>query len=71
MALCGLKQFLWAWFRSLAKVMKNMGYKQSQGNYTLFINHSNLRGVTVILVYVDNIIIMRNDEKRYKLEGSA
>ena len=35
-----LKQFPRAWVERFFKVMKNMGYKQSQGNYTLFIKHS-------------------------------
>ena len=29
----------------------------------LFIKHSDSRGVTALLVYVDNIIVTRNDEK--------
>lgn len=38
-----------------------MGYNQSQGDHTLFINHSKLGGVTTLLVYVDDIIVIRND----------
>ena len=41
--------------------MKNMGYRQSQENHTLFVKHSNLGGVTTLLVYVDNIIMTGND----------
>ena len=29
----------------------------------LFIKHSDSRGVIALLVYVDNIIVTRNDEK--------
>ena len=61
-ALCRLKQSPRAWFGRFEKVMKNMGYKQSQGDHTLFIKHSNSRGVTTLLVYVNNIILMGNDE---------
>ncbi|KAL6326914.1 hypothetical protein AAG906_012521 [Vitis piasezkii] len=43
--------------------MKEFGYKQSQGDHTLFIKHSALGGVTVLLVYVDDIIMTGNDEK--------
>ena len=43
--------------------MKESGYKQSQGDHTLFIKHSNRRGVTALLVYVDDIIMTRNDER--------
>ena len=38
-------------------------YKQSQGNHTLFIKHSISRVVTTLIVYVDGIIVTRNDEK--------
>ncbi|RVW28578.1 Retrovirus-related Pol polyprotein from transposon RE1 [Vitis vinifera] len=44
-------------------VMKEFGYKQSQGDHTLFIKHSATRGVTVLLVYVDDIIVTGNDER--------
>ena len=43
--------------------MKEFGYKQSQGNHTLFIQHSAAGGVTAFLVYVDNIILTGNDER--------
>lgn len=43
--------------------MKEFGYKQSQGDHTLFIKHTAARGVTALLVYVDDIIITGNDEK--------
>ena len=43
-------------------MMKNIGYKQSQGNHTLFIKHSDSGGVTALLIYVDDIIMTRNDE---------
>ena len=39
------------------------GYKQSQGNHTLFIKHSISGGVTSLIVYVDDIIVTGNDEK--------
>ena len=67
---CKLKKALYkrkqsprAWFGRLAKVMKNMGYKQSQGDYMLFIKHLDSGGVTTLFVYIDDIIMMRNDEK--------
>ena len=62
-ALYGLKQSLRGWFGRFAKVMKEFGYKQSQGDHTLFIKHSAVGGVTTILVYVDNIIVTGNDER--------
>ncbi|RVW81800.1 Retrovirus-related Pol polyprotein from transposon RE1 [Vitis vinifera] len=62
-AICGLKQSLRAWFGRFAKVMKESGYKQSQGDHTLFIKHSAAGGVIVLLVYVDDIIVTGNDER--------
>ena len=61
--LYGLKQFPRAWFGRFAKVMKESGYKQSQGNHTLFIKHSATGGVTTLPVYVDDIIVTINDER--------
>ena len=43
--------------------MKEFGYKQSQSDHTLFIKHSAIGGVTALLVYVDDIIVTRNDER--------
>ncbi|RVW67945.1 hypothetical protein CK203_064392 [Vitis vinifera] len=54
-------------FGRFAKVMKNMGYRQSQENHTLFVKHSNLGGVTTLLVYVDNIIMTGNDGNERQL----
>ena len=62
-AIYGLKQSPRVWFGRFAKVMKEYGYKQSQGDHTLFIKHSTARGVIALLVYVDDIIVTRNDER--------
>ena len=62
-ALYGLKQSPRAWFGRFAKVMIANGYKQSQEDHTLFIKHSILRGVTALIVNVDDIIVTGNDEK--------
>lgn len=59
----GLKQSPRAWFERFARVMSAMGYKQSQRDHTLFIKHSPFGGVTALLVYVDDIIVTRNDDK--------
>lgn len=61
-ALYGLKQSPRAWFGRFSKVMTTLGYKQSQGDHSLFIRHSNLGGVIALLVYVDDIIVTGNDE---------
>ena len=62
-ALYGLKQSPRAWFSRFAKVMRDSGYRQSQGDHTLFFKHSASGGVTALLVYVDDIIVTGNDEK--------
>ncbi|RDY14037.1 hypothetical protein CR513_00964, partial [Mucuna pruriens] len=62
-ALYGLKQSPRAWFGRFTKVMKEVGYKQSQGDHTLFIKHIIIKGVTTLLIYVDDIIIIGNNEK--------
>ncbi|XP_058724364.1 phospholipid-transporting ATPase 2-like isoform X1 [Vicia villosa] len=62
-ALYGLKQSPRAWFGRFTKVMTSLGYKQSQGDHTLFIKHSPQGGVTVLLVYVDDIIMTGDDWK--------
>ena len=43
--------------------MKMFGYKQSQGDHTLFIKHSAIGRVIVLLVYVDDIIVTKNNEE--------
>ena len=62
-ALYGLKQSPRAWFGRVAKVMKEFGYKQSQGYHTPFIKHSATGVVTALLVYVDDIIVTGNDKR--------
>ena len=44
--------------------MKEFGYKQSQSDHALFIKHSITGGVTALLVYVDNIIVTGNYERK-------
>lgn len=59
----GLKQSPKAWFRRFSKVVFAIGYRQSHGDDTLFIKHSNAGGVTTLLLYVNDKIVTRNDEK--------
>ena len=61
-ALYGLKQSPRTWFGRFTKAMLRMGYKQSQEDYTLFIKHSIKGELTALLVYVDDIIVVGNDE---------
>ena len=41
-----------------------IGNKQRQGDHTLFIKHLVSRGVTTLIMYVDDIIVTRNNEKK-------
>ena len=38
-----------------------LGYKQSQGDHTLFFKHSQEGKLAILLVYVDDIIVTGND----------
>ena len=49
--------------------MKILGYKQCNGDCTLFYQHFSAGGVTILIVYVDDIIITgNNDLQAVKLE---
>ena len=61
--LYGLKQSPRAWFGRFTNVMLGMGYKQSQGDHTLFIQHSATWGVTILIVYVDDIVVTGSDKE--------
>ncbi|RDX83657.1 hypothetical protein CR513_35392, partial [Mucuna pruriens] len=50
------------WFGRFAQVMISLGYKQSQGDHTLFIKHSLDGKLTLLLVYVDDMIVTSDDE---------
>ena len=39
-----------------------MNYHQSQGDYTLFIKHNSFGKLTTLMVYMDDIIVIGNDE---------
>jgi len=41
--------------------MLDMGYKQNQGDHTMFVHYSTRRRVTALLVYVDDIVVINND----------
>ena len=60
-ALYGLKQSHRAWFGKFTQAMKDLRYKQCNGEHTLFFKIA-LGGLTTILiVYVDDIIISGNN----------
>ncbi|RDY02078.1 hypothetical protein CR513_14516, partial [Mucuna pruriens] len=51
-----------AWFGIFAQVMISLGYRQSQGDHTLFIKYSPNGKLTLLLVYVDDMIVTGDDE---------
>jgi phage anti-repressor protein len=60
--LYGLKQSPQAWFGWFSQAMKKYGFCQSNSDHTLFLKHQ--RGkVTALIVYVDDMIIIRDDAK--------
>ena len=59
----GLKQSPRAWFGRFTKSMLDRGYSQSQGGHALFIKLSSIRIVTILSVYVDDIIVIGDDNK--------
>nr|KYP47675.1 Retrovirus-related Pol polyprotein from transposon TNT 1-94 [Cajanus cajan]KYP47687.1 Retrovirus-related Pol polyprotein from transposon TNT 1-94 [Cajanus cajan] len=61
-ALYDLKQSPRAWFGRFTKAIVSLGYRQSQRDHTLFIKHSSTGKLTLLLVYVDDMIIAGDDE---------
>lgn len=67
--LYGLTQYPKAWLGRFAKVIKDSKHEQNQGNHTFFIKHSSVGELTALLMYVDDILVTRNDEiERHKLK---
>ncbi|KAB1200448.1 hypothetical protein CJ030_MR0G007247 [Morella rubra] len=56
-SLYGLKQSPKAWFDRFAKVVKNQGYQQGQSDHTMFFRQSKDGKKTILIVYVDDIIL--------------
>ena len=68
-SLYGLKQSSRAWFGKFSQVIKQFGYSQSKGDHTLFYKHLAKDKLTILVIYVDDIIITGNDPtERTKLE---
>ena len=60
-ALYGLKQSPRAWFGKFTQAMKELGYKQCNGEHTLFFKIAPGGLTTILIVYVDDIIISGNN----------
>ncbi|CAL1383350.1 unnamed protein product [Linum trigynum] len=59
-SLYGLKQASRQWFAKLTSVLLSFGYIQSANDYSMF-SHRSSSGISVLLVYVDDIIIAGDD----------
>ncbi|RVW87878.1 Retrovirus-related Pol polyprotein from transposon RE1 [Vitis vinifera] len=62
-SLYGLKQSPRAWFERFTKVIKGEEFSQGKSDHTLFIKRSPGGKITVLIVYVDDIIVTGNDEE--------
>ena len=60
-ALYGLNQSPRAWFGRFTKAMIYLNYHQARGDHALFIKHSVIGAVTLLLVYVDDMLITEGD----------
>ncbi|KAK8923585.1 hypothetical protein KSP39_PZI019845 [Platanthera zijinensis] len=59
-SLYGLKQSPRAWFDKFSKALREIGFTRSSADFSLFTYHQ-ATGTVLLLVYVDDIIITRDD----------
>jgi hypothetical protein len=64
-SLYGLKQSPRAWFDRFTHALCSMGFKQCNVDHIVFYRHSGRR-ITMLVVYVDDIIITGDDEQGMK-----
>jgi len=61
-SLYGLKQASRQWFSKLKETLMSFGYTQSKNDYSLFLNKTSTN-ITIIAVYVDDILLTGSDYK--------
>jgi Reverse transcriptase (RNA-dependent DNA polymerase) len=61
-ALYGLKQSSRAWFGRFSQAMRGYGYTQSDSDHTIFYK-KRYKKIVVLIIYVDDMIIIGNDEE--------
>ncbi|EXB62836.1 Lysosomal alpha-mannosidase [Morus notabilis] len=57
----GLKQSPRAWFECFERIVKDYGYCQSQADHTMFYKHTEKGKLSILIVYVDDIIMTGDD----------
>ena len=57
----GLKKAHRSWFEKFWTTILSVGFSQSSSDYSLFLRQSS-SGITILLIYVDDMIITKNDE---------
>ena len=62
-SLYDLKQSPRAWFKRFIMSLMGLKYQQSQGDHILFIKCSLRKNVTILIVYVDDIITIGDDHE--------
>ncbi|GAA0149543.1 transmembrane signal receptor [Lithospermum erythrorhizon] len=64
-----LKQSPRAWFNRFSKSVKDLGYMQCQADHILSIHHNAKGKITILIIYVDDIIITyENIEEIHRIE---
>ena len=63
-SLYGLEQSPRAWFDRFGRFILKCGYQQSHSDHTMFLKHGKEDKFTVLIVYVDDIILTRNDRDK-------
>ncbi|XP_045789477.1 uncharacterized mitochondrial protein AtMg00810-like [Trifolium pratense] len=62
-ALYGLKQSPRAWFGRLSSVLHKFGMVRSEADHSVFYRHSSTNQCIYLVVYVDDIVITRDDQR--------
>ncbi|KAA0038346.1 Cysteine-rich RLK (receptor-like protein kinase) 8 [Cucumis melo var. makuwa] len=60
-SLYGLKQSSKAWFDTFTPFVKSLEYSQGHSDHTLFTKVSKTGKIAVLIVYVDDIVLSRDD----------
>ena len=60
-SLYGLKKSPRAWFEKFSSTLLAAGYSQSEGDHTLFFKRGRDHKISILIVYVDDIIVIGND----------